>query len=66
MNKIIGVHIIGPFASELINEASTLISLEATADEMCDIIHAHPTCAEALMEAAADALGRATHLPKRE
>ncbi len=63
--EILGVHIAGAGASELINEACALMRLEATAYEVVDIIHAHPTRSEALMEAAAAALGRCIHLPGR-
>ena len=61
--EILGVHIAGVGASELINEASALMRLEATAHEVIEIVHAHPTRSEALMEAAAAALGRCIHLP---
>jgi dihydrolipoamide dehydrogenase len=61
--ELLGVHIIGPHASELINEAAALRAMEVTAEELADLIHAHPTCSETLMEAAAHALGRCLHLP---
>ena len=63
--EILGVHIAGAGASELINEACALMRLEATAHEVIDVIHAHPTRSEALMEAAAAALGRCIHLPAK-
>ena len=49
--EILGVHIIGPNATELIAEAVTAIELEATLDEMMFTIHAHPTLAEGLLDA---------------
>ncbi len=61
--EILGVHIAGGQASELVNEAAVLIRLEATAFELLDTIHAHPSRSEALVEAAAAALGRSVHLP---
>lgn len=61
--ELLGVQIIGPHASELINEAAALRAMEITADEWADIIHAHPTHSETLMEAAAAVLGRCLHLP---
>jgi dihydrolipoamide dehydrogenase len=61
--EILGVHISGAGASELINEACALMRLEATAHEVVEIVHAHPTRSEALMEAAAAALGSCIHLP---
>jgi dihydrolipoamide dehydrogenase len=63
--EILGVHIAGAGASELINEASAAMRMEATAHELIEVVHAHPTRSEALMEAAAAALGRCIHLPAR-
>jgi dihydrolipoamide dehydrogenase len=48
--EILGVHIIGPQATELIAEAVTAIQMEATIEEMMFTIHAHPTLAEALLD----------------
>ena len=48
--EVLGVHIIGPQATELIAEAVTAIELEATIDEMMFTIHAHPTLAEAMLD----------------
>lgn len=64
--EILGVHIIGPSASEIINEASSLMAMEITAYEASEIVHGHPTFSEALQEACADSLGKAVHLPKRK
>ncbi len=63
--EVLGVHIIGPSAAEMANEAAVLIDMEITAEEIADIIHGHPTYSEAFMEATADSLGRCLHLPKR-
>jgi dihydrolipoamide dehydrogenase len=60
--EIVGVHIIGPEATEMIAEAAALKTLEATLDELILAVHAHPTLAEALLEAALAAEGRAIHL----
>lgn len=60
-NEILGVHIIGPNATELIAEAALSIKLECTAEELCNTIHAHPTLAEAIMETAQGILGVAIH-----
>ena len=49
--EILGVHIIGPSATELIAEAVTAMQLEATIEEMMFTIHAHPTLAEAMLDA---------------
>ncbi|HOO29061.1 MAG TPA: FAD-dependent oxidoreductase, partial [Lachnospiraceae bacterium] len=64
--EVLGVHIVGPSATELINEAAALMSMEVTANEIADIIHAHPTYAEAFMEAAADSISECLHLPKNK
>jgi dihydrolipoamide dehydrogenase len=49
--EILGVHIIGPFATEIIAEAVTALQLEATVDDMITMIHAHPTVWEAMGDA---------------
>lgn len=49
--RILGVHIIGANASELIAEATLAMQLNATADQLADTCHAHPTLSEALKEA---------------
>ena len=51
-DEILGVHIIGPHATELIAEACVAMQLESTADELGRTMHAHPTVSEAIMEAA--------------
>ena len=63
--ELLGVHMVGADAAEMIAEASSLMAAEIPADEIADIIHAHPTCAEAFMEACADAIGECKHLPKK-
>ncbi|GFN35603.1 dihydrolipoyl dehydrogenase [Tepidimicrobium xylanilyticum] len=62
--EILGVHIVGPGAAEMINEAAALMEMEITVHEVGQIIHGHPTYSEALVEACADCLGKAIHLPK--
>jgi len=63
--EILGVHIVGPNAAEQINEAAALMAMEITADEIAEIIHAHPTYSEAFMEAVADSIGQCLHLPPK-
>ncbi|AYO30907.1 dihydrolipoyl dehydrogenase [Biomaibacter acetigenes] len=60
-NEILGVHILGPNATELAAEAALAIKLECTAEELADTIHAHPTLSEAVMEASFDLLGEPIH-----
>jgi dihydrolipoamide dehydrogenase len=49
--EILGVHILGPQATELVAEAVTVMELEGTVEEMMFTIHAHPTLAESLLDA---------------
>ncbi len=51
-HRLLGVHILGPNASELIAEATLAIQLRATAEQLADTCHAHPTLSEALKEGA--------------
>jgi dihydrolipoamide dehydrogenase len=60
--EILGVHIIGSEATELIAEYGLAMNLEATIEEVHQSIHAHPTLSEALMEAAAATTGEAIHI----
>lgn len=59
--EILGVHIVGPHATDLIHEACVSIKLESTIEELMHTIHAHPTLAEAVMEAAQDVKGESIH-----
>lgn len=59
--EVLGVHIIGPSASDLITEGALAITLEATVDELAETVHAHPTLGEIGMEAAMSALGLPVH-----
>ena len=60
--EILGVHIVGHEATELIHEFAVGRTLEATLEEIIQTIHAHPTMSEAALEAALGALGQAIHL----
>jgi dihydrolipoamide dehydrogenase len=60
--EILGAHIIGAEATELISEYSLAMTLEATVDEIHATIHPHPTLGEAVMEAAAAVSGEAIHI----
>ena len=63
--EILGVHIIGPAAAEIINQASLIMEMEITVDEVVKTIYGHPTYSEALFEACADVLGEAVHIPRK-
>jgi dihydrolipoamide dehydrogenase len=61
-DEVLGVHIIGPRATELIAEAVLALRLECTVEELIRTIHAHPTMSEAMGEAAHAAHGAAIHV----
>jgi dihydrolipoamide dehydrogenase len=61
-DEVLGVHIIGPKATELIAEAGVALKLEATSEELVRTIHAHPTLAEVIHEAAEAVSGHAIHI----
>jgi len=58
-DEVLGVHIIGPHATDLISEACLALRLEATTEEITRTIHPHPTLPEALMQAAEAVYGHA-------
>jgi dihydrolipoamide dehydrogenase len=64
--NILGVHIIGSHAADLVHEAAMAMHLGATPAQMADMIHAHPTLSEGLMEAAEDIEGMAIHLARKK
>ncbi len=64
--EVLGVHIIGPSAAEIITQASLIMEMEITVDEVIKTIYGHPTYSEALFEAFADVLGEAVHIPKKK
>jgi dihydrolipoamide dehydrogenase len=61
-DELLGVHMIGPRATELVAEATVALRLETTVEELIRTIHAHPTMAEAIGEAAHATHGAAIHL----
>ncbi|HEV2063211.1 MAG TPA: dihydrolipoyl dehydrogenase [Thermoanaerobaculia bacterium] len=61
-DEVLGVHIVGPKATELIAEAGAAMKLEATSEDLMRTIHAHPTLAEAVHEAAEAVQGHAIHI----
>ncbi len=61
-DELLGVHMIGPRSTELVAEATAALQLEATVEELIRTIHAHPTFAEAIGEAAHAVHGAAIHL----
>lgn len=60
-DRILGAHIIGPHASDLIHELVVAMKAGLTAQDVSHTIHAHPTLAEGIMEAAGDVCGEAIH-----
>jgi dihydrolipoamide dehydrogenase len=63
--RILGVHVVGPAASDLISEAMLALEMGATAEDVALTMHPHPTLGEALMEASAASLGQAIHVVNR-
>jgi len=61
-DEVLGVHIVGPRATELIGAAGAALKLEATSEELVRTIHAHPTLSEAIHEAAEAVAGHALHI----
>ena len=61
-DELLGVHIIGPKATDLIAEACVALKIESTTEELFRTIHAHPTLSEAMAEAAHAASGHAIHI----
>jgi len=64
--RIVGVHLVGAHAADLIHEAAVAMQMGATAATVAETIHAHPTMPEGLMEAAEDVDGMAIHLARRK
>ncbi|MFY8221769.1 MAG: dihydrolipoyl dehydrogenase [Pirellulales bacterium] len=60
-DRVLGVHIIGPAAGDLIGEAAAALNFGATAEDIARVCHAHPTLPEALKEAALAVHGQAIH-----
>ncbi len=63
-DRILGAHIMGPHASDLIHEVAVAMQNGLTARDIAQTIHAHPTLAEGLLEAAEDVHGEALHVPQ--
>ena len=55
--EVLGIHIIGPLATEILGEAATVLNLEGTIDDMMNMIHAHPTVWESMGDAFASVRG---------
>ena len=63
--EILGIHILGARATDLIGECALAIGMEATAEDVIAVIHAHPTVSEAVREAVMAAEKRAVHIPNK-
>lgn len=62
--EILGAHIMGPRATDMISEICVAMKLESTIEELTDTIHPHPTVSEIILEAAHDTEGHCVHKPK--
>lgn len=63
--SVLGVHIVGAHAADLVHEAALAMQLKATATQVAEMIHAHPTLSEGMMEAMEDVDGLAIHLARK-
>ena len=63
--RVIGVHIVGPEASDLISEGALALEMDAFVEDIGLTIHPHPTLSEAVMEAAKASIGEAVHILNR-
>ncbi len=61
-DRVLGVHILGAQAGELIHEAAVLMEFGGSAEDLARTCHAHPTLSEAVKEAAMAVAGRAVHM----
>jgi dihydrolipoamide dehydrogenase len=61
-DRVVGAHIVGPRASDLIAELVMAMEFSASAEDVARVVHAHPTLPEAVKEAALAAAGRAIHI----
>lgn len=64
-DKVLGVHIIGAHATDLIHEAALAMKIGATVRDITNTIHAHPTFSELILEASEDVHNMAIHIPKK-
>ena len=65
-NELLGVHIVGPEASDLISEGALALEMHAFLEDIGLTIHPHPTLGEGMMEAAMNGLGHAIHILNRQ
>jgi dihydrolipoamide dehydrogenase len=65
LGQVVGVHILGDHATDLIGGPALALALEATTDELGKTVQAHPTLMEAVSEASLDAMREAIHLPRK-
>jgi len=65
-DRLLGAHIIGPSASELLGQSVLAMEFDGTVEDIAHTIHAHPTLSEAMHEAALSADGRAIHIANRK
>ena len=64
-DQVLGAHLVGAHATDLVHEAALAMQVKATVNQLSGMIHAHPTYAEAMMEAAEDVHGLAIHQASR-
>ena len=65
-DELLGVHVVGEHAADLIHEAAVAIRHGLKASQLGAVVHSHPTLSEAIMEAVHDVHGEAIHVPPRK
>ncbi|MDP1759701.1 MAG: hypothetical protein Q8K77_07895, partial [Thermodesulfovibrionales bacterium] len=65
-DKLLGMHIIGPHASDLIHEGAVAMKAGLKVRDIANTIHAHPTLSEGIMEASEDVHNEAVHIPPKK
>jgi len=65
-DKVLGVHIMGAHSTDYIHEGALALAMGATARQVAEMIHSHPTLAESVMEAMEDVHGMAVHIPPQK
>jgi dihydrolipoamide dehydrogenase len=63
-DRVLGVHVCGAHATDLVHEGALAMKMGATAKDLAHMVHAHPTLSEAVMEAAEDVHKLSIHTPK--
>lgn len=64
-DEILGFHVVGPRATDIVTEVAAVMQCEGTVKEICNTVHPHPTISEVVMECAHDCYGESVNAPKK-